>query len=217
MPQDVIVRVHSMSGRARTRILFLDRLWQVIDDVDGEPEAADHADVGDHLAGVADYEQEDLNEDVNGFEIEDMVQEQIDDEAINANGAEGMFAGNEEAEHPLELAADEPVQEDEPLDEAMDAHQHDADNEGPNEGPGHRYNLRRQQRVDHSSMFASAATTMTPDGPTAGQRGESASGGARPPQLSAGERKTKRDQPFRHERAAESPTLPWKRSPWRRS
>jgi hypothetical protein len=64
-----------MSGRAPTRILFLDPLWQVIDNVDGELKAADHGDTGDNLAGVADYEQEDLNEDVNKFEIEDVAQE----------------------------------------------------------------------------------------------------------------------------------------------
>jgi hypothetical protein len=152
--------------------LFLDSLWQVIDNVDGELKAADHGD----------YEQEDLNEDVNMFEIEDVAQEQMDDEAINADGVGAMFAGNEEgAEYQLELDADEPMREDEPaeepLGEAMDAHLHDIGNEGP----GHRYNLRRQPRVDYSSMFASAATMMTADGSTAGQRGESASGGASPP------------------------------------
>jgi hypothetical protein len=46
-----------------------------------------------------------------------MAQEQVYDEAFKADGAEGMFTGNEEneeAEHPLELVADEPIQEDEP-------------------------------------------------------------------------------------------------------
>jgi hypothetical protein len=167
-----------MSGR----ILFLDQLWQIIDDVDGEPEAADHEDVGDHFAGVADYEQEDLNEDINGFEIEGVAQEQMDDEAVNADGVDAMFADNEEIGHPLELDPDEPMLEDEPeeepLGEAMDADHHQ--NLG-NEGPGHRYNLRRQQRVDYSSMFASAGATTALGGPAAGQRGGCAGGGADPP------------------------------------
>jgi Reverse transcriptase (RNA-dependent DNA polymerase) len=106
----------------------------------------------------------------------------MDDEGANADSMDAMFADNAEIGHPLELDPDEPMLEDEPeeelLGEAMDADHHQ--NLG-NEGPGHRYNLRRQQRVDYSSMFASAGATTTLGGLAAGQRGGCAGGGADPP------------------------------------